>query len=135
METRQAARIKIKEKVRVSLAVDDSTKAHFDILNKDLEGELLDISLLGAGLLSKHFFPVGAVIKLSFLLPFVSKQDIKSIDVSGEVRSSISGGKGLIRLGIKFLDLRQETKETISEFIKEYEQQKTPTSNIGKRKR
>ncbi|MBL7197873.1 MAG: hypothetical protein ISS47_07210 [Candidatus Omnitrophica bacterium] len=76
------------------------------------------------------------VLKLSFVLPFASKRDkkrdnIKPIDVCGEVRYAISGGKGLTRLGIKFLDLTEEEKGTISAFIKKNERRKAPRLSIS----
>ncbi|MBL7197874.1 MAG: hypothetical protein ISS47_07215 [Candidatus Omnitrophica bacterium] len=54
METRGAPRIKLK--IKVSIEIDDSIKEHFNILHKDIDGEMVDISILGMGLLSKHFF-------------------------------------------------------------------------------
>lgn len=125
MESRQATRIKLK--LNANIAIGDSTKRFFDILKKKITAEMLDISILGAGLLCKHFFPVGAVLKLRFDLPFgANNEKIKQIDVSGEIRSAISGGKGLTRLGVRFLDLNDEQRKIIIDFINEHERRKAP---------
>ena len=133
MESRQAPRFQLKLDVKIIL--DDSTKKYFDILKNNIIVEMLDISILGAGLLSKHFFPVGALLKLNFDLLFGQYNDqIEPINVSGEVRSAVSGGRGFTRIGVKFLDLTKEQKDAISRFIDEHERRKAPRLIISKYK-
>lgn len=120
METRQAPRVKLNTKI--SLSLDNQTKEHFDILDKNIEAEALDISTLGVGLTAKHFFPQGSVLRLSFTLSIgPDKEQKSSINARGEVRSAVAAGKGIIRLGVRFQDLTEEQKDIIKKFVSENE--------------
>lgn len=118
METRRAPRKKIQGKVSISIARQEG--CGFNIAKDSVEGDLLDINEFGAGLLSQHFFPKGVIICLQFRLPQEEGKAAPAVvEARGEVRSAISGGHGLTRLGISFLELSKEAQEALIAFMKE----------------
>ena len=122
METRKAPRLPISSTTK--LKVDPSVKGHFGIAKKDIKVQIIDISVRGIGVLSKYFIPKGVIIDLEFMISG------GLITVRGEVKSAISGGKGLTRLGVKFIDIDKKQHQTIARFIKENERRTQPRLNI-----
>ena len=113
METRRTRRLPISSTSK--LKIDTSLNQHFNISKKDIKVQLVDISTEGMGILSEYFIPKGIIIELEF------KISGKLISAKGEVRVAISGGKGLTRLGIKFINLDKTQGQIINKFVKEYE--------------
>lgn len=116
MDTRKTPRAAAALKAR--LKVDSSVKQYFNIAKRSIEAQIIDIGTGGAGLLSKYFIPTGVKILLEFM---ISDQ---LIEVKGEVRSVSLKGKGLTRLGIKFIatditDIVEKNKQVIENFVKE----------------
>ncbi len=123
METRRAKRLKTSFSVKLKL--DLSSGQHFQVKDGSVEAGALDISTLGVGLMSKCFIPKGIVVDLEL------KINNKTIETRGEIRSAVSGGKGLTRLGIQFVGLDNSQKEIIDNFIKENERRSQPRLNLS----
>lgn len=100
------------------LKVDPAMKEHFGIEKKDINVQVIDISSGGAGLLSKYFIPKGVIVGLSFQISG------KMVEAKGEIRSAVSGGTGLTRLGVKFIEIGKGEIQLIEETLKEYERRK-----------
>ena len=118
METRRAKRFKASFKVK--LKVDTYLTEYFRFQKESIEVEVLDIGFLGVGILSRYFIPRGAIVDLQFNI------DNKTFDVKCQIKSAISGGKGLTRMGIKFLDLDKSELEKIKKIIENNERRKQP---------
>jgi hypothetical protein len=123
METRRVKRLKASFKAKLN--IDSSITQRFNIRQENIEVEVLDISVLGIGLVCKYFIPKGVIVNLQL------KINNKLIDVKGEIRSAISGGKGLTRLGIQFIDLDNSEFEIIDKFIKDNERRNEPRLELG----
>ncbi|MBM3252387.1 MAG: PilZ domain-containing protein [Candidatus Omnitrophica bacterium] len=106
---------KTKASLKVKLNVNPSSKGRFNILIESAEAKALDISVSGIGLLSELFLPRGAILDLELRL------HNETIKTKGQIRSAVSVGKGLTRLGIKLIDLGKSKTKIIKRFIKENE--------------
>ncbi|MBM3252388.1 MAG: hypothetical protein FJZ11_06410 [Candidatus Omnitrophica bacterium] len=98
---------------------------YFKLRKETVEVDTLDISVLGVGLLSKYFIPKGVIVNLQL------KINDKIIDAKGEIRSAVSWGKGLSRLGIKLIDLGESEQKIIEKFIKENERRTEPRLELS----
>jgi len=123
METRRAKRLQASFKV--NLKIDPSLTKYFKLRKETVEVDTLDISVLGVGLLSKYFIPKGVIVNLQL------KINDKIIDAKGEIRSAVSWGKGLSRLGIKLIDLGESEQKIIEKFIKENERRTEPRLELS----
>jgi len=123
METRRAKRLKASFKVK--LKVDTSLTQHLHFQKDSIDVVTLDISTLGAGLLSKYFIPKGVIVDLKLNI------DNKTVQTKGEIMSAVSGGKGLTRLGIKFIDLDKNQLKIIENFIKKNERRSQPRLELS----
>ena len=115
METRQTPRLPISSIAK--LKVDPSANQHFDIEKKHIRVQIIDISMKGIGLLCKYFIPRGVIIDLEF-------------KVKDELIVVISGGVGLTRLGVKFVDINKEQKRIIEDFLKKNERRIQPRLGV-----
>ena len=106
---------KSKPHLKVKLNFSSSLKGRFNILIESAEAKALDISVSGVGLLSELFLPRGAILDLQLRLKN------KTIKTRGQIRSAVSVGKGLTRLGIKFVSLSKTKARIIKGFIRENE--------------
>lgn len=123
METRKAKRFSVSFKVKIK--VDSSSTERFNIRKEEIEAEALDISILGLGLLSKNFIPKGVIIDLKFEI------NRKVLELRGEIKSAVSGGRGLTRLGVQFLDVDKTQSEIIESFIKNNERRSEPRLELS----
>lgn len=120
MESRRAPRVKVF--IKVDVQIDESMKGHFDISKKNIEAHMLDVSILGVGILSKYFIPKGAVLDFTFGLPLKSEnqeQKEQPFAVKGRVRSAIPWGKGFTRLGVEFFEIDDVHREILGRFLEQ----------------
>ena len=120
MESRRVPRVKVF--IKVNVQIDASMKGHFDISKKDIEAHMLDVSILGIGILSKYFIPKGAILDLTFSLPLKSEnqeQKEQPFAVQGCVRSAIPWGKGFTRVGVEFSQIDDVHREVLGRFIEQ----------------
>jgi hypothetical protein len=82
----------------------------YTIEGRNFEGFILDISPAGAFIESGEAFKAGRQIQLTFSVPTHPEQ----MTISGEIL-----WKGLLGMGIKFLDISREQIESIAAFMKE----------------
>jgi c-di-GMP-binding flagellar brake protein YcgR len=118
METRKTPRFPLSLKTK--LKVDPSVKQHFDIARKDVEADILDISLGGIGLMCQYFIPRGVILNLEF------KITDAVIQLKGEVRWAKPAGRGQTRVGIQFMDMSKEQKRALEGFLKEHKKRNHP---------
>lgn len=104
--------------LKVELKIDSSLKGRFNILIESVEARALDISASGIGMLSEIFLPQGVIVDL------LLKIKHRTVKIKGEIRSAISIGDGLSRLGIKFVDLSKKESKLIQDFIKKHEKRR-----------
>ncbi|HOX55083.1 MAG: PilZ domain-containing protein [Candidatus Omnitrophica bacterium] len=123
METRKAKRFSVSFKVKIK--VDPSSTERFNIRKEEIEAEALDISILGLGLLSKNFIPKGVIIDLKFEI------NKKVVELRGQIKSAVSGGRGLTRLGVQFVDIDKAQAEIIENFIKDNERRSEPRLELS----
>lgn len=123
METRRAKRFPASFKVK--LRVDPSLTERFKIRKEEIDAEALDISVLGMGLSCSFFIPKGVAVDLKFEI------NKKIVEVKGVIKSAVSGGRGLTRLGIQFFDMDKSKLEIIENFIKENERRSEPRLELS----
>ncbi|MBM3248609.1 MAG: hypothetical protein FJZ10_04230 [Candidatus Omnitrophica bacterium] len=111
-------RRKPKIPLKVELKIDSSLKGRFNILIESIEARALDISPSGIGMLSEIFLPQGVLVDLQFKIKH------RIVKIKGEIRSAISVGEGLSRLGIKFVNLNKKESRLIKDFIEEHEKRR-----------
>jgi len=113
--------------LKVKLKIDPSSTGRFNILIESIEAKALDISISGIGLLSELFLPKGVVVELKL------KINNKIIGIKSEIRSAVRAGKGLTRLGMKFIDLDKSQLKTIKNFIKQNEKRYPTRFKLSKK--
>jgi hypothetical protein len=123
MDTRQVPRHKIA--LPASIRINEATAPKFNIGREWVEANLLDISTLGIGLLCKTFIPKGALIDIKMQI------SAETLIITGEVRSAISGGKGLTRLGVKFTGATERDTGLIRDFIQAHERRSEPRLDLS----
>ena len=82
----------------------------YEVGGRDYEGFMLDISPAGAFIETGEPFSSGRDIKLSFTLPNNPSQ----LTINGEIL-----WKGMLGIGVKFIDLAPDHKEQINAFMAE----------------
>ena len=122
METRQLKRFPIELNTKIN--IDHPDEQGFNIAKKDIETKIVDISILGIGMLSKYFIPRGVIIKFDIKI----KDEI--LESKGEVKSAVPAGTASTRLGVQFVDMSSEYRNKITDFIKEYERRAMPRIKI-----
>ncbi len=111
-------RKKTKIPLKVELKIDSSLRGRFNIFIESVEARALDISSSGIGMLSEIFLPQGVLVDLQLKIKH------RLVKIKGEIRSAISVGDGLSRLGIKFVDLNKREAKLIKDFIKKHEKRR-----------
>lgn len=87
----------------------------------DVVALMLDLSEEGMAISTDYDIPVATIILMKFTLINLEAQGderIKSIKITGEVKSNILVGKNEHRLGIHFTQIAEKDKFAITEFVK-----------------
>lgn len=127
METRRAPRTNVQLKVIFQLPKEREQKFSLSKGNT-FEVNIVDISVGGMGVFSKYFLPKGLIIETQIEgKPFDLNEPMK---IRGEIRFC-SYAKSLgYRCGVMFLDISNEYKKIIADFIATYERRKEPRYNL-----
>jgi len=117
METRERPRIDAK--LKVDLNIDESFKDQITLVGgNNMETETCDINLGGLCLILKYFLPRGLIVNLSIDgTPFGLD---RKIDVKAEIRHSKYVKVHTYKTGVRFLDLSEEDRKYIDDFISKY---------------
>ncbi len=102
---------KLRASFKVKLKVNLSSGKQFHVQKGSIAAQVLDVSILGVGLLSKCSISKGIIVDLEL------KVNGKIIETKGEIRSSIPSDKGLTRIGIRFIGLKRTQLAIIKNFI------------------
>lgn len=123
METRKHPRINVNLKVISRL--DESVFQKFSLTQgKSFEARVVDISILGVGIVSRFFLPRGLILLLEIEGGFLGLKE--PIKVKGEVRYCVYMKSFLYRCGLKFIELDTSVEKKLREFIRKNERRKEP---------
>ena len=114
MKSRLAQRLQVS--LKVFSKIDKDTGQRFGLKAGDrFEASAEDISILGIGASTKYFFPKGLSMQLEISgEPLGLKGPIK---VKGEIRHCEYVKPHQYRCGIKFIDISEEHKNAIKQYI------------------
>ena len=113
---------RVKTKLKILEAVPEAPGDGFALAaNAHLEAEAFDLSILGIGLIINHFLPTGMKLKLTIGGVFDKE---KEMHVEGEVRYCKQEKKGSYKCGIKFINLSDEHKNKVVNFIASHNRRK-----------
>jgi len=89
--------------------------------DSEVDAVMVDLSEGGMAILTNCDIPVGSVLSINFtLINLTATEDeerIKTLAITGEVRSNFMVDKTERRLGIKFVQINQKEKEAIADFV------------------
>ncbi len=120
-ETRRAKRTRLV--VPATYSIHESLKKQIWLSEDVVKTTTRDISPIGVALDSIYFVPKGALIKISIdSSPFYpGKKGLDNpIRVVGKVVSTIMEAKRRYRLGVQFIEIREEDKEAIAKFVEKH---------------
>lgn len=115
IESRAGVRVKMDANVKVE--IDMAMKENVRILREPKKAEILDLSVIGLGLLAPIYFPKGAELIIN-VDASVFKMD-KPAKIIGEVRYCQPTKEGKYRLGIKFTEIDKPLLAKITEYIEQ----------------
>jgi c-di-GMP-binding flagellar brake protein YcgR len=128
METRCAPRICIN--LKIISRIDEETGQKFSLAKGNVfEVQIVDISILGIGIISKYFLPKGLHIGLEI--------DGKCFDlenpfrIKGEVRYCSYVKAIGYRCGVKFINISSQYMDKIKNFIATYERRQEPRVTLS----
>jgi c-di-GMP-binding flagellar brake protein YcgR len=122
MDTRQAPRHKIT--LAAKIRVNEVSAKQLTLRKDVIDVQVIDLSVLGIGMVSQSFIPKGMIIDIELLV------NSNMLNLKGEVRSAISAGKGLTRLGVQFIELKDKDSQVLKDFIHTYERRAEPRLNV-----
>ena len=129
LETRSHKRYEFSIEVELVFK-DEAIKSRFQKQEPRLKGAMLDISKGGLGFNTKYFVPKGAVIDVFFKLPIENDKMSSEIKAEAQICSVIPWKSSLNRVGVKFLNVEEKSKKSITEFVEQNERRKEPRLDI-----
>lgn len=113
MESRAGVRVKMDANTMVG--IDMAMKENVRTLREAQKAEILDVSVVGFGLMAPIYFPKGAMAVIE-VEPSVFKTE-KSAKVIGEVRYCQQMTPGKYRLGVRFVEIEKPLLAKITEYV------------------
>jgi c-di-GMP-binding flagellar brake protein YcgR len=90
--------------------------------DSEVDALMVDLSEGGMAILTNCDIPASSILSINFTLINLSAieddERIKTLSITGEVRSNIIIDKTERRLGIKFIQISQKDKEAIGNFVR-----------------
>lgn len=128
MDTRLATRTNVD--LKVVCKIGQKYRQKFCLVCGDsFQANVLDISALGIGLLSKYFSPKGLILEVDIdFAPFGQNEIMK---IKGEIRYAQYLKNQGYRIGIKFLDISETNKKLIEKFVASRERRKEPRITLA----
>lgn len=128
METRLAQRVKLSLEAVLKIAEEPKQKFALSQGNCFVVN-ILDISKMGIGLLSKYFMPKGLIVELQLNGdPFGLKETVK---VDAEIRWCNYIKPSEYRCGVKFLNILAKYENAIAQFVSANERRKEPRLKLS----
>ena len=126
-ETRKGQRLQVKGRVKIQ--IDPSMGDAIHLEKEIIEVELVDISVLGIGLLSKTFLPKGTVVDLEF--PGAALAAPKAAPPPDILRLTAKvmynrPQRDLCRMGLQITQMDDQTNRIIRDFIFSRELRRAP---------
>lgn len=119
MESRRAVRKEIT--LKGSFMIKDDLKYKLHVYKEPIDLTLVDIAVLGCGIVASHYLPKGLVIALKIKdFPVVSGKEIKErkdIEFSGRVMTCKTTPSRANKIGLEFVDLNKEDRDLIKGFV------------------
>ncbi|UCD15801.1 MAG: PilZ domain-containing protein [Candidatus Omnitrophota bacterium] len=111
---------RVKARFVVSCNMDRSLEMHMWVGNREIDALMLDLSQEGMAILAKYDIPKATVLSIKFTLINVNADEdrVRSMEIVGRVRYSISSEKKEYKLGISFIRISKRNKEAIANFVK-----------------
>jgi c-di-GMP-binding flagellar brake protein YcgR len=92
--------------------------------DKEIDALAMDISGGGMALLTNYEIPVATIVTVKFIIvndrAIIAAKRSRSIEVQGEVRYCSLTNQKAYRLGVRFIDLTDDDRRFIDEFIKRF---------------
>ena len=110
---------RVEAKFIVTYQVLSPSEVRRQFWDREIGGVMVDISGGGMGIITAHEIPALAMLALKFTMfdPFsIDKKPVK-IETKGEVRYNLPLGRGEHRLGIQFIEIIEEAKQIIKNFV------------------
>ena len=117
-ETRRARRVGLV--VPATYSIHESLKTQIRLSEDVVRATTRDIGTGGVAIESKYFIPKGALIKIGIDSgPFYQGREgfDKPISVVGRVVWTTMEAKRRYRVGVQFIEIREEDKEAIAKFV------------------
>ena len=112
------------KRLKASFIVVYRLRRPLDILmiigNEEVSGIMFDLSEGGISIASDYDIPPGTTLSIEFTLinPYASRDEqVKRIEVSGEVRNKTVTDSGENRLGIQFTNIAEEDRKALTDFV------------------
>jgi len=120
-ERRKHERLKVE--FTLNYRVDSPLEVRMSIgWDSEVDALMVDLSEGGMAILTSCDIPVSSVLSINFTLinltAIEDEERIKTLSITGEVRSNFTVDKTDRRLGIKFTQISQKDKEAIAEFVR-----------------
>lgn len=113
MESRAGVRVSVDANTMVG--IDMAMNANVRTLRQPQKAEILDVSVIGLGLMAPIYIPKGAKAVITVEPPvFATEQTAK---VVGEVRYCQQVKPGKYRLGIRFVEIEKPFLAKITEYV------------------
>lgn len=126
--TRSAPRLNIN--LKLISRIDEEIEQRFSLSRGNtFEVDTVDISALGIGILSKYFLPKGLRIEVDIDGQAFGLDGLMKI--KGEVRFCQYIKASVYRCGVKFINISDEYREKIADFISNYERRKEPRLKLS----
>ena len=89
--------------------------------DKEINARMLDLSGVGMAILTDYDLPLSSILSIKFSLISLQgnkEEQVRLMEMTGEVRNNVLVGKNKHRLGIAFTQIAQEDKSAIDNFVK-----------------
>lgn len=119
-ERRKFKRLKLKFTITVIFRKDEPLGVRIRNGKKEYEATMLDISEGGMSILTDINIPPSTILWIRFTLAHGDKERIDffgTMEIKGEVRYSSLAKPGFYRLGICFLDISENERNQITNFM------------------
>ena len=124
-EKRKSQRVNVEfiitYKVEKLAQLDKTIQVQMKVSSEEINAIMLDLSESGMAILSSYDIPISTTLLIKFTLINLLATDeerISSIEVSGKVCSNVILKESEHRLGISFIQVTEERKAAIINFIK-----------------
>lgn len=116
MESRAGMRVKMAATIMVEIDTDMKEKVR--IIREPQKAVIVDISVIGLGVISQIFFPKGAILVIKLDASLFDLE--KPVRIIGEVRYCRPSKSKDYRLGVKFLDIDKDLLSRIREHVEQH---------------